>query len=97
MTLNDISIATGGYVCGSGPGPIPIASDGYVCFAGDVTPPEEGGGSGGVGGQGARRPADGHGAVIPTIRLPRDIAPGTEYSDAELAALAILLIEEFYE
>lgn len=33
MTLNPISIATKGYVCGGCPRPLAIATKGYVCFA----------------------------------------------------------------
>ncbi len=32
MTLDPISIATKGYVCGSGPDDIAIATKGYVCI-----------------------------------------------------------------
>lgn len=61
-----------------------------------IAPPpvvEEGGGSAGKG----RRQSPPHGAYIPTVRLPAEIPREEVYDDAELAALAILLIEEFYE
>ena len=48
MILDPISIATGGYVCGSAPSSIPIATDGYVCF-------EEDGSTAGLGYQAERR------------------------------------------
>ncbi len=37
MTLDPISIATKGYVCGTGPNDIAIATKGYVCP--DLVPP----------------------------------------------------------
>lgn len=94
MTLDPISIATAGYVCGSGPDPIAIATDGYVCFA-EAATVEEGGGSGGPGA--IRREQASHGGVIV---FPSDAPPSIEGlpdEDAKLALLAVIAIEEWYE
>lgn len=45
MTLDDISIATEGYVCGTGPEPIAIATMGYVCSSTEFEVPAGGGSS----------------------------------------------------
>lgn len=73
----------------------PLLSTSLGELGGGVVPiVEEGGGSGGPT---SRRSDQPHGSYIPTIRLPRDIDADTVYDDAELALLAVMLIEEFYE
>lgn len=47
MTLDPISIATRGYVCGAGPDDIAIATMGYVCSETEFRVPVGGGSSGG--------------------------------------------------
>ena len=77
-----IGIATGGYRTGSSfPGKICIATDGYRCP--EAAPPgvEIGGGS--------------HGAVVVYPRRREEIPP--DVTDAELALIAIALIEDLYE
>lgn len=91
MTLDPISIATTGYVCGSGPEPIAMATRGYVCFAELPTPTEGGGG----GGPGARRRTP-HGNVILPYREPIPIGDITD-ENVLLALLAVIAIEELDE
>lgn len=92
--LSPISIATAGYVCGTGPASIPIATDGYVCTAGIViTPePEQGGGSGGE----REHRNTGHGHIV-SVRLPGANIDGEQFDDEDFALLAVILIEEFFE
>ena len=90
MTLDPISIATAGYVCGAVPDDVSIALDGYVCFAEAVAVEEIGGGSFGV----TRKQP--HGVVIPPFRLPGTVPLDSVDEDVELAILAVMIIENYY-
>lgn len=85
--LEPISIATAGYVCGTGPASLSIATDGYVCLDVIIGPTEPDIGGGGSGG---------HGAVIrlPGKSIPLEIRQNEELLLALTAVIAILEFDE---
>ena len=80
--LDNIAIATIGYVCESRFVPVTRATHGYVCPTGVVPRPKRGGG---------------HGGVLRPPRLPEPQQIEVTDETQQLALLAIIAIEEMYE